>query len=62
MVFGEESDLSALDMPAPKLEFLAEFDGLDNAIADIEQVSEIDKRLGAMFFSSSPIQSPTHKN
>lgn len=58
----KRSDFSALDKPAPKLEFLAEFDGLDNAIADIEQVSEIDKRLGAMFFSSFPIKSPTHKN
>ena len=58
----KRTDFSALDTPAPKLEFLPEFDGLDSAIADIEQVSEIDKRLGAMFFSSSPIQSPTHKN
>ena len=53
----KRSNLSALDTPAPKLEFLSEFDGLDTAIADIDRVSAIDKRLGAMFFSSSPIQS-----
>ncbi|MDJ0530910.1 MAG: hypothetical protein QNJ70_00220 [Xenococcaceae cyanobacterium MO_207.B15] len=58
----KRSDLSALDRPAPKLEFVAEFDGLEQAIADSERVSESDKRLGAMFFSSSPIQSPSHKN
>jgi dihydrodipicolinate synthase/N-acetylneuraminate lyase len=58
----KRSDFSALDTPAPTIEFLSEFDGLKQAIADIEQVSEIDKRLGAMFFSSSPIQSPTHQN
>ena len=58
----KRSDFSALDTPAPKLEFLAEFNGLEKAIADSNKVSQSDKRLGAMFFSSSPIQSPSHKN
>ena len=47
------SDFSALDIPAPKLEFLAEFDGLEQAITDIEQISETDRRLGATLFASS---------
>jgi hypothetical protein len=52
----KRSDFSALDRPAPKLEFLAEFDGLDNAIADSNKVSESDRRLGAALFADSPIQ------
>ncbi|BAZ44480.1 DnaJ domain protein [Chondrocystis sp. NIES-4102] len=44
------SDFSVLNTPAPKLEFLSEFNGLDNAIADLKQVSEIDQRLGTMLF------------
>jgi hypothetical protein len=53
----KRSDFSALDEPAPSLEFLPEFDGLDKAIADSNQVSETDKRLGATLFASSPIES-----
>lgn len=52
----KRSDLSALDTPAPKLEFLIEFDGLEQAIADSNKVSESDQRLGAMLFANSPIQ------
>jgi molecular chaperone DnaK len=52
----KRSDFSALDRPVPKLEFLAEFDGLDNAIADSNKVSESDRRLGAILFTDSPIQ------
>ena len=52
----KRSDLSALDTPAPKLEFLSEFDGLDTAITDSHQVSQSDRRLGAMLFTDSPIQ------
>ena len=58
----KRSDFSALDTPAPKLEFLSEFDGLDNAIADTHQVSQSDKRLGAILFSDSPIQFPPQQN
>ncbi len=55
----KRSDFSALDTPAPKLEFLTEFDGLDSAIADSNQVSESDRRLGAMLFADSPIKTKT---
>ena len=58
----KRSDFSALDRPAPKLEFLAEFDGLDTALEDANKVSESDRRLGAMLFTDYPIQSPSHKN
>ena len=51
----KRSDLSALDTPAPKLEFLAEFDGLENAIADIDKVSQSDRQLGATLFTDSPV-------
>lgn len=49
----KRSDFSALDEPIPTLEFLSEFDGLEKAIADSNQVSETDKRLGATLFVSS---------
>jgi hypothetical protein len=52
----KRSDFSALDKPTPKLEFLAEFDGLEQAIADSNRVSESDRRLGAILFTDSPIQ------
>jgi hypothetical protein len=52
----KRSDLSALNTATPKLEFLAEFDGLEQAILDIKKVSESDQRLGAMLFADSPIQ------
>ncbi|MDJ0745434.1 MAG: hypothetical protein QNJ32_19010 [Xenococcaceae cyanobacterium MO_167.B27] len=58
----KRSDFSVLDTPAPKLEFLAEFDGLEDAISASHQVSESDKRLGAMLFADSPIQFPTQNN
>jgi hypothetical protein len=57
----KRSDFSALDTPAPKLEFLSEFDGLDNAIADSNKVSQSDRRLGATLFTDNPIQS-SYKN
>lgn len=58
----KRSDFSALDTPAPKLEFLPEFDGLEQAIADSDKVSESDRRLGAMLFADSPIQTKTTQN
>ena len=51
----KRSDLSALDTPAPKLEFLAEFDGLEQAIADSNKVSQSDQQLGATLFADSPV-------
>ena len=51
----KRSDLSALKTPAPKLEFLSEFDGLEQAIADSKKVSESDRLLGAVLFADSPI-------
>ena len=55
----KRSDLSALDTPAPKLEFLSEFDGLERAISDLETISESDRRLGGVLFADSPIQTTT---
>ena len=54
----KQEDFSALETPAPTLDFLNEFDGLETVNTDINQISEIDKRLGATLFSSSPIRSP----
>ena len=54
----KRQDFSALEAPAPLLDFLNEFDDLEAVTTDINQISEIDKRLGAVLFSSSPIQSP----
>ena len=50
----KRSDLSALDKPAPKLEFLPKFDDLEQAISDSNQVSEIDRKLGESLFSDYP--------
>ena len=50
----KHSDLSALDTPAPQLEFLTEFDGLEKAIAELENVSQSDRRLGSTLFADSP--------
>ncbi len=55
-------DFSALNTPAPKLEFLSEFDGLDNAIADLDNLSESDKRLGEILFTESLIKSSSYKD
>jgi hypothetical protein len=52
----KRSDFSVLDAPTPKLEFLAEFDGLKQAISDSNRVSESDRQLGAALFADSPIQ------
>jgi len=57
----KREDFSTLEVPAPSLSFLPEFDGLEEAIAQINQISETDKRLGLILFSSSPIQSPPLK-
>lgn len=51
----KRSDLSALDTPAPKLEFLTEFDDLEQAIANNNQVSQGDRQLGATLFADSPV-------
>lgn len=51
----KRSDLSILDTPTPKLEFLAEFDGLDRAISDIDNVSQSDRRLGETLFADNHI-------
>ena len=51
----KRSDLPALDTPAPKIEFLAEFDGLENAIANIDKVSQSDRQLGVTLFTDSPV-------
>lgn len=43
----KRSNFSALNTPAPELEFLSKFDGLEQAIADIDRVPQNDQQLGA---------------
>ena len=52
----KRSDFSALNTPAPRLELLSEFDGLEQAIADSNKVSDSDRRLGGILFADSSIQ------
>jgi hypothetical protein len=52
----KRSDVSAFDTSAPKLEFLAEFNELEKAIVDSNKISESDRKLGAMLFADSSIQ------
>ncbi len=50
----QRTDFSALFESAPTVEFLSEFDGLEDAIASSNEVTEVDKRLGetlSNFFS-----------
>lgn len=50
----QRTDFSALFGSVPTLEFLPEFDGLEEAIASSNEVTEVDKRLGetlSNFFS-----------
>lgn len=50
----QRTDFSALFEPVPTLEFLSEFDGLEDASASFNEVTEFDKRLGetlSNFFS-----------
>ena len=50
----QRTDFSALFEPVPTLEFLSEFDGLEEAIASSNEVTEVDRRLGetlSNFFS-----------
>lgn len=54
----KRENFSALEASAPSLEFLPEFDRLEEGIVDTNQTSETDKRLGLTLFSASPIQSP----
>jgi hypothetical protein len=48
-----------LDTPEPNIEFLSEFNGLEQAIADGNKVSQSDQRLGEVLFADSPIQTKT---
>lgn len=50
----QRTDFSALFEPVPTLEFLSEFDDIEDAIASSNEVTEVDKRLGetlSNFFS-----------
>jgi hypothetical protein len=52
----KREDFSLLDNPAPNLKLLFEYDGLEEAISQASQISEMDKRLGAILFPSRPLQ------
>jgi hypothetical protein len=50
----QRTDFSALFEPVQTVEFLSEFDGLEDASASSNEVTEVDKRLGetlSNFFS-----------
>ena len=53
----KRSDFSILNTPAPKIEFIVEFDDLEEAVSQIDKVSQSDKRLGKVLFAQSPIKS-----
>ena len=52
----KRSDYSVLNTPTPKIEFLPEFNGLEKAIDNVNEISSSDKRLGEALFSYSPIK------
>ncbi len=52
----KHSDFAILDTPAPKIEFLPEFNSLEENISKGDRILEGDKRLGAVLFSQSPIK------
>lgn len=52
----KHSDFSILDTPAPKIEFLPEFDGLEETISQSERILESDRKLGTVLFSQSPVK------
>ncbi|AFY95180.1 hypothetical protein [Chamaesiphon minutus] len=43
-------DFIALDEPVPTIDWLSEFDRLEESIADADEVSEIDRQLGSALF------------
>ena len=46
----KRTDFSELETPEPQVEFLSEFDNLETMIQQINQISEVDKQLGATLF------------
>ena len=52
----KRSNYSTLNTPIPKIEFLTEFDNLEAAINNVNEISSSDKRLGEALFSYSPIK------
>lgn len=52
----KRQDFSELNAPAPTIEWLSEFDGLDEASANKEELSAIDRKLGLSLFSSLPVR------
>jgi hypothetical protein len=46
----KRQDFTALDEPVPSIDWLAEFDRLEETIADTNEVSEIDIQLGIALF------------
>ncbi|MBZ8180426.1 J domain-containing protein [Oscillatoria salina] len=52
----KRKDFSELEKPAPTLEFLPEFDGLDATLAQMQKVSDADRNLGITLFSADPIK------
>jgi hypothetical protein len=52
----KRQDFSELNTPTPTIEWLSEFDRLDEEISNAEEVSAIDRKLGLVLFSSSRVQ------
>ena len=52
----KRSDFSVLDTPAPKVEFLPEFDGLEHAISQSNKISASDRKLGETLFPQPSIK------
>jgi hypothetical protein len=46
----KRQDFTALDEPVPSIDWLSEFDRLEETIADTHEVSEIDRQLGIALF------------
>jgi hypothetical protein len=57
----KRTDFSALESEMPTLELLSQFDGLDLAIFQSTDTSELDQRLGTLLFSKSPVASSVVK-
>jgi hypothetical protein len=52
----KRQDFSELNAPTPTIEWLSEFDGLDETLPDREEISAIDRRLGLVLLSDSEIK------
>ncbi|CAC5343742.1 MULTISPECIES: molecular chaperone DnaJ [Planktothrix] len=46
----KRTDFSELETPETQVKFISEFDNLDTMIQQINQISEVDQKLGATLF------------